>query len=137
MHTFVKSYVQGYALCQQIKVNTHPLAPPLALIKADPYAYPFSTVTMDFITDLPESNGYNALYVVVDHDLTKAIVLIPCTKTIDAIGTARLYHDNVYRRFGLSNRIILDRGPQFSSQVFQEINKQLEVILSILIAFHP
>ena len=113
MHAFVKSYVQGCALCQQMKVNTHPSAPPLAPIKADPHAYPFSTVTMDFITDLPESNRYNALYVVVDHDLTKAIVLIPCTKTVDAIGTARLYHDNVYRRFGLPNRIILDREPQF------------------------
>ena len=92
---------------------------------------------MDFITDLPESNGYNALYVVVDHDLTKAIVLIPCTKTVDAIGTARLYHDNVYRRFGLPNRIISDRGPQFSSQVFKEMNKQLGVILSMSTAFHP
>ena len=76
------------------------------------------TVTIDFITDLPESNRYNALYIVVDHNLTKAIVLILCTKTIDIIGTARLYHDNIYQRFGLSNRIILDKGPQFSSQVF-------------------
>ena len=101
-----------------MKVNTHPSAPPLAPIKANPHTYPFSTITIDFITDLPESNGYNALYVVVDHDLTKAIVLIPCTKTIDTIGIAKLYHNNVYRRFGLSNRIILDRGPQFSSQVF-------------------
>ena len=78
-------------------------------IKADSYAYPFSTATIDFITDLLELNRYNALYVVVDHDLTKAIVLIPCTKTVDVIGTARFYHDNVYRRFGLPNRIILDR----------------------------
>ena len=106
-----------------MKVNIHPSAPPFVPIKANPHIYPFSTVTMNFITDLPESNGYNALYVVVDHDLTKAIVLIPYTQTIDAIGTARLYHDNVYRRFGLLNRIISDRGPQFSSQVFQEINK--------------
>ena len=51
---------------------------------------------MDFITDLPESNEYNTLYIVVDHDLTKAVVLILCTKTINVIGTARLYHDNVY-----------------------------------------
>ena len=70
---------------------------------------------MDFITDLPESNEYNALYIVVDHDLTKAIVLILYTKIIDAIKTARLYHNNVYQRFGLPNRIISDRGPQFSS----------------------
>ena len=94
-----------------MKANTHPSAPPLTPIKADPHVYPFSIVIMDFITDLLESNGYNALYVVVDHDLTKAIVLILCTKTIDMIGTARLYHDNIYRRFGLLNRIILDRGP--------------------------
>ena len=45
-----------------MKVNTHPSAPPLAPIKANPYAYSFSTVTIDFITDLPESNGYNTLY---------------------------------------------------------------------------
>ena len=118
MYAFVKSYVQGCVLCQQMKVNTHLSAPPLAPIKADPYTYPFSTVTMDFIIDLPESNGYNTLYIVVDHDLIKAIVLILCTKTIDAIKTVRLYHDSVYRRFRLPNRIISDKGPQFSSQVF-------------------
>ena len=106
-----------------MKVNTHPSAPPLTPIKANPHAYPFSTVIIDFITDLPELNGYNALYVVMDHDLIKAIVLIPCTKTIDAIGIVRLYHNNVYRRFRLSNRVILDREPQFLSQVFQEMNK--------------
>ena len=120
-----------------MKVNTHSLAPSLVSIKADLYIYLFLTVTIDFITDLPESNRYNALYIVVDHDLTKAIVLILYIKTINAIGIVRLYHNNIYWRFELPNRIISDREPQFSSQVFQEINKQLEVILSISIAFHP
>ena len=96
MHTFIKSYVQGCTLCQQMKVNTYPSAPPLAPIKADPHAYPFLTVTMDFITDLPESNEYNALYIVVDHDLIKVIVLILYIKTIDAIGIVELYYDNIY-----------------------------------------
>ena len=64
---------------------------------------------MDFITDLSESNGYKTLYIVVDYDLIKTIVLILYTKTIDTIGIAKLYHDNVYQRFGLPNRIILDR----------------------------
>ena len=118
MYVFVKSYIQGCALCQQMKVNTYPLAPLLAPIKADPYAYPFSIVTMDFITDLPESNRYNVLYIVVDYGLTKTIVLIPWIKTIDTIGTVRLYYDNIYWRFGPSNRIILDREPQFLSQIF-------------------
>ena len=96
MHAFVKSYIQGYTLCQQIKVNIHLSAPSLVPIKADFYTYPFSTVTIDFITNLLESNGYNALYIVVDYNLTKAIVLILCTKTINVIRIARLYHNNVY-----------------------------------------
>ena len=101
-----------------MKVNTYLSAPSLAPIKADSHTYLFSTVTMDFITDLLESNRYNTLYVIVDHNLTKAIVLILYTKIIDIIGTVRLYHDNVYQRFGLPNRIISDRGPQFLSQIF-------------------
>ena len=102
-----------------MKVNTHPTVPPITPISPDKNATPFSTITMDFITELPEVDGKNALFVVVDHDLTKGVVLMPCSKEIDAIGTAKLYHDNVYRRFGLPKRMISDRGPQFSSQVFQ------------------
>ena len=92
---------------------------------------------MDFITELPESGGFNALFVVVDHDLTKGIVLMPCTKEIDALGTAKLYHDHVYRRFGLPRRMISDRGPQFASQVFQELCTKLGVKSTMSTAYHP
>ena len=105
-------------------------------IKADPYTYLFSTVTIDFITDLLESNRYNVLYIIVHYNPIKAIILISCTKIINIIKIVRLYHNNIYQRFGLPNRIILDREPQFSLQVFQEMNKQLGVILFILIVFY-
>ena len=96
MYIFVKSYVQGYTLCQQIKVNIHLSTPSLVPIKTDSYAYLFSTVTIDFITDLLESNRYNALYIVINYDLTKAIVLILYTKIIDTIRIIRLSYNNVY-----------------------------------------
>ena len=67
-----------------MKVNTHLSAPLFALIKANPYIYPFSTVTIDFIIDLSKLNGYNILYIIVDYDLIKII------------GITRLYYDNVY-----------------------------------------
>ena len=76
-------------------------------IKADPYTYLFSIVTIDFI--ILESNRYNVLYIVVDYDPIKAIILILCIKIINTIKIARLYHNNIYQRFGLPNRIILDR----------------------------
>lgn len=120
-----------------MKVNTHPTAPPLNPIPAVSDALPFSTVTMDFITDLPMSHRFNALYVVVDHDLSKGIVLIPCTKRIDALGIAQLYHDNVYWRFGLPQYIISDRGPQFASKVFQELCEKIGVKSSMSTVYHP
>ena len=129
MSVFVRNYVDGCALCQQNKVNTHPTIPPLMPIKADQDALPFSTISMDFITDLPESKGYTALYVVVDHNLSKGIILVPCQKTEDALSTAQMYHDHVYKRFGLPRAMISNRGPQFASQVFQEIQERLRVKL--------
>ena len=101
LYTFALKYVQGCAMCQQMKTNTHPTTLPLNLISVDKDTLPFSTVTMDFITDLPISQGFDSLMVVVDHDLSKGIILIPCTKSIDALGTAKAYHQHVYRRFGL------------------------------------
>ena len=137
LYTFVKRYVHGCAICQQMKSNTHPTTPPLNPIAADKNALPFSTVSMDFITDLPESNGFDSLFVVVDHDLTKGIIIVPCHNTIDALGTMRLYHDHVYRRFGLPTRIISDRGPQFASKVFQELCKRTGIKSSMSTAYHP
>ena len=137
MSRFVSRYCAGCALCQQNKVNTHPTAPPINPLVADDKSLPFSTINMDFITDLPESLGYTSLLVVVDHDLTKGVVLIPCKKEIDALGTAQLYHDNVYRRFGLPQRIISDRGPQFAAKVFQELCKKLGIKSSMSTAYHP
>ena len=100
-------------------------------------AHPFEYINVDFITDLPQSHGFDALMVVVDHDATKGIILAPCTKTIDAMGTANLLHDTVFKRFGLMSQIISDRGPQFASQVFQELMKKTGVESKMSTAYHP
>lgn len=134
---FVKNFINGCAACQQMKINTHPTSPPLVPIPADPTALPFQSVSIDFITDLPPSNSFDSLLVIVDHDSSKGIVLCPCNKTIDALGTAQLYHHNVYRRFGLPKRIISDRGPQFASHVFQTLCERLGIKSKLSTAYHP
>lgn len=137
MQQFITKYIQGCATCQQMKINRHPLSPPLNPIIADKDTYPFATVNIDFITDLPESDGYDSICVVVDHDCTKAIVLTPCVKTITALDTAQLYIDNVYRRFGLPRKIISDRGPQFASIVFKQLCRLLHINQAMSTAYHP
>lgn len=137
MSTFIRKYVEGCGICQQMKVDTHPTRVPPMPIPTDPDARPWSHITMDFITDLPESQGFDSVLVVVDHDLTKGVIFSPCRKTIDALGTAELLHADVYKWFGLPDRIISDRGPQFAAKVFQELCKKTGIKSTMSTAFHP
>ena len=120
MHTFIKNYVKGCAVCQQHKINRHPSNPALQPVKSE-HAHPFSLITMDFITDLLQSEGFDSIMVMVDHGSTKGVILEPCNKTIDATGTATILLNSVYRRYGLPDKSISDRGPQFASQAFREL----------------
>ena len=111
MYMFVRKFVKGCALCQQMKVNTHLTTVPLQPIPATANALPFTGLSVDFITDLPRSDGADSIMVVVDHDLMKGVILIPCNKTIDTLETARLFHKHVFTLYGLPTQIISDRGP--------------------------
>ena len=75
--------------------------------------------------------------IVVDHGLTKGVIYTSCKKTIDALGTAQLFLDHVWKRFGLPDTIISDRGPQFASKVFQEMCKLLKIDHRMSTAYHP
>lgn len=137
MSTFIRKYIEGCGICQQMKVDTHPTQVPPMPIPADPDARPWSCITMDFITDLPESQGFDSVLVVVDHDLMKGVIFSPCRKTIDALGMAELLHADVYKWFGLPDRIISDRGPQFAAKVFQELCKKTGIKSTMSTVFHP
>ncbi len=133
MSTFVKDYVDGCATCQAMKIrprNQVPLQP--NRVPSDVW----EIITMDFITDLPTSLGYDSLFVVVDH-FSKATIVSPCNKTITAEETSKLYLENVWRRTGLPHQVILDQGPQFASKVMQEIWTKLGVKSTMSTAHHP
>ena len=136
MNTTIKKWVEGCATCQQMKINTHPTRPGIQPIKSQA-TRPFQQVTCDFITNLPPSNGYDSIMVVVDHGLSKGVVYTPCTKKIDALGTAQIFIDQIWRRFGLPDVIISDRGPQFTAKVFQEMCQMLKINHRMSTAFHP
>ena len=136
MPIFIRTYVEGCAICQQHKINCHLLNPALQPVKAE-HACPFSLITMDFITDLPISKGFDSIMVVVDHGSTKGVILEPCNKMIDATGTGTILLNTVYRRYGLPDKSISDRGLQFTSQAFRELGRLLGIKLNMSMAHHP
>jgi len=139
MRTFVRNYVLGCAHCQQFKINRRPTKPALVPIAGSSSLRPFAQCSMDFITGLPPSpDGHDAIMVVVDHGLTKGIVLIPTSeKGLTAEKTAELFIAFVYKRFGIPDKLISDRGPQFDSAFFQAFCKALGIQSAMSTAYHP
>jgi len=74
---------------------------------------------MDFITDLPKSDGYDTILVVIDR-LTKMSHFIPYSKDLNARQFANLLIKEIVRLHRLPHDIITDRGTLFSSDLSKE-----------------
>ena len=134
--TYVKNYVRGCGICQQFKINRSPSRPSYLPTEGPLSTWPFANCSMDFITDLPPVNGFDSILVVVDQGLTKGVILTPCKKTITAEETGQLQLENLYKQFGLLDKIISDRGPQFTSKLFVELLKLLGITSTLSMAYH-
>ena len=137
LKTWIAKYLKGCATCQQNKTRSHPTRPPPFKIPVPMDALPFQIVAMDLITQLPKSNGYDAILMVVDHGCTWATVFLPCNSTTTGEGVARLYYDYIYWWFGLPTRIISDWDPRFTSHFAKALCTQLGIQQNLSTAFHP
>lgn len=94
---------------------------------------------MDFITDLPPSQGFNGVYTCVDK-LTKWVKLVPMTMgdgELSAAAVARLFFDHVVRTFGVPHAVLHDRDPRFTSSFWSELWKLLGSRVALSSAYHP
>jgi len=73
----------------------------------------------------------------VDHGLTKGVIITPCSKNLTEEGAAEILLDNLYRRFGLPDSIISDRDPRFTAKAFQELLRLLGIKSKLTTAYHP
>ena len=58
--TFIQSYVRGCGKCRQYKINRSPSHPSYVPIAALTVTQPFAHCSMDLITNLPHSNGFDS-----------------------------------------------------------------------------
>ena len=113
--------------------NTKPAG---SAVPLQPSMMPWVDVSMDFITDLPPSNGFNSILTVIDR-FSKETEFIPCKKTATALDTAKLYLFHVWKDHGLPCTIVSDRGPQFTSQVMTDLCKWLRISPKLSTVHHP
>ncbi|KAK3548058.1 hypothetical protein QTP70_004282 [Hemibagrus guttatus] len=90
----------------------------------------------DFVTDLPPSNGFTTILVIIDW-FSKACRLILLKGLPTAMETAQSLFHHVFRVYGIPEDIVSDRGTQFTSQVWKAFCKQLDINVSLTSGYHP
>jgi transposase InsO family protein len=93
-------------------------------------------ISVDFIVELPESHGYDAIMCIVD-SLTKCAHFIPTHTTMNTEETALLFLKEVWKHHGTPRAVVSDRGPQFVAAFTRELYKLLGIKLATLTAYHP
>jgi transposase InsO family protein len=134
MSRYIGIYVKHCDLCNRTKVQhrrpfgeLHPSETPEA---------PWDVISVDFIVELPDSHGYDAIMNIVN-SVTKCAHFIPMHTTITAEGAARLYLRDVWKHHGTPRAVLSDRGPQFIAGFTCELYKLLGIKLATSTAYHP
>jgi hypothetical protein len=134
MSRYIGQYTATCDLCLRTKIQRQ-----LPTGHLEPLLIPetrWHTVSVDFIVELPESDGYDAVMVVVN-SLTKRSHFLLVNTTITAVGSARQFRDNVWKHHGLPTRVISDRGPQFTAEFTTEVYWLLGIKVAKTTAYHP
>jgi transposase InsO family protein len=138
VRTYCKEYVQTCQACGRSKASR--LARSGHLFSLPIPSRPWKSITMDFITDLPESKArnkaYNSILVVVDR-YTKMAHYFPCKKTITAASLADLIWERIIRYYGGIEDMVSDRGSVFTSEYWATFCYLLGVRRKLSTAFHP
>ncbi|KAK3533208.1 hypothetical protein QTP70_013610 [Hemibagrus guttatus] len=130
----VDDFVRQCATCAQARTSRQR---PEGLLEPLPIPQrPWSHLSVDFLTDLPDSGGSTAILVVVDR-FSKGCKLIPLKGLPTAMQTADAMFAHVFRNFGLPEDIVSDRGPQFTSRVWRALCARLDIGVSLSSSHHP
>lgn len=134
MRDDVEAYVKTCLVCQQDKVDNHL---PAGLLEPLPIPErPWESLSMDFIVNLPKSEGCRTIMVVVDR-FSKYATFIPASKHCPAEEAARLFLKHVVKYWGVPQTIVSDRDPRFTGRFWTELFKLLGSELNFSTSLHP
>jgi len=131
---WMNDYVRSSDECQHNKFPRHArwgLLQPLET----PYAA-WTSISADFITQLPESQGYTQVIVVVDR-FTKMAHFIGLPTEATAQDVATVFLRQVWKLHGLPMEILLDMDAKFSGEFWESLCKALGIKRRMSTAYHP
>jgi len=97
---------------------------------------PWSSISMDFIEQLPNSGGFDSILVVVCR-FTKMAIFIPTTVTATSKDLTDLFVRHVWSKHGTPDDIVSDRGSKFVSKFWKSLCSRLSISRKVSTAYHP
>ena len=94
-------------------------------------------ISVDYIVDLPESEGCEVLLVITDR-LGKGTILIPVPRgKFDAVGFAELFVEHYIPHHWLPRGIVSDRGVQWANGLWKRACELMGIERRLSTAYHP
>jgi len=134
MSQYVGMYVSHCDLCLRTKIQHHLLSgqlQPLPILEER-----WDVISVDFISELPESGGYDSIMMAVD-SAAKCSHFVETVTTVTAAGAANLYLRNIWKLHGLPRKVVSDHGPQFVAAFMKELYRLLGIKAATSTAYHP
>src|SRR5260221_3199213 len=97
---------------------------------------PWSSILMDFIEQLPDSEGFSTILVIVDC-LTKQAIFIPSHDMLNAPQVVQLFLIHVFSKHRVPAHVTFDQGSKFISHFFCSLGKLLWMRLHFTSGYHP
>ena len=91
---------------------------------------------MDFISQLPPSNGHDSILVVFDR-FSKMSLFIKTHMTASAQDLAKLFVEHVSYKHGIPSKIVSDQGSACVSSFWMSLCENLQVNRNHSTAYHP
>ena len=118
--------------CQASKIHRHTRSP---LVERLPPSDRFCSLHVDLVGPLPESQGMVYMFTIIDR-FTRWSEVIPLPNAhASTCATAHLHH--WIARFGVPEDITSDRGRQFTSSLWTQLNALLGIHATTTTAYHP
>jgi hypothetical protein len=103
-------------------------------------AMPFEMVTLDLVVKLPnaafDGNMYDSFMTITDK-LTKMVTVILGRENWAADRWALAFWHGYYRRWGIPQRVLSDRGKIFLSELWMGLFRLMRTDLLVTTAYHP
>ncbi|MBW0500563.1 hypothetical protein O181_040278 [Austropuccinia psidii MF-1] len=133
MNQIIKDYVSSCQHCSRNKNINHKkfvLLKPLQITSGS-----WSSLSMDFITQLPLSRKFDSILVVLER-FPRMAVFIPAYSTITALKSAPIFISHVFSKHELPISIVSDRGSLFVSSFWTQLCQQLSISRDLSTVFH-